>query len=264
MKTEASLFEKINTPLGILELLHLIAGYEVSPWQTDLLARAGDKLAAGDPIREAIGTPHGEGTEVVIAILAVHAIIQNAKTLTHSCGVVIMPTFRQTQMIREKVDMVIGAIDYVMELENQLQLSTRKTQYGFEVSITRRKDDTPVDLQVFASFIASHAGDAEMYAGHIAGKLLLVRYSGAPYSDQSDAVLRGYEGDSNVDIYFIGPPSRSTSFARVLADKENWESRTVDARECAWINAADVSKMIAEFGENSSVVQDRVFLRPVL
>ena len=221
-------------------------------WQAEFLTRLGaavrqrtfDGVTAVQPIRMAVSSGHGIGKSTLVAWIVDWIM----STRTDSRGTITANTFTQVQ------DKTWAAIRKWTPL--------CLTGPWFEVTAERlRRRDHPESQ--FCSATSCREENSEAFAGQHA-KTSTSFYIFDEASAVPDAIYEVAEGgltDGEPMIFLFGNPTRSTGmFHRVCygAARNRWDSVTIDSRESAFTNKAQIAEWAEDYGEDSDFFRVRV------
>ena len=221
-------------------------------WQAEFLTRLGtlvrqrrfDGVTPVPPIRMAVSSGHGIGKSTLVAWIVDWIM----STRTDSRGTITANTFTQVQ------DKTWAAIRKWTPL--------CLTGPWFEVTAERlRRRDHPESQ--FCSATSCREENSEAFAGQHA-KTSTSFYIFDEASAVPDAIYEVAEGgltDGEPMIFLFGNPTRSTGmFHRVCfgAARNRWDSVTIDSRESAFTNKAQIAEWAEDYGEDSDFFRVRV------
>ena len=221
-------------------------------WQAEFLTRLGaavrQRTFAGvtaiQPIRMAVSSGHGIGKSTLVAWIVDWIM----STRTDSRGTITANTFTQVQ------DKTWAAIRKWTPL--------CLTGPWFEVTAERlRRRDHPESQ--FCSATSCREENSEAFAGQHA-KTSTSFYIFDEASAVPDTIYEVAEGgltDGEPMIFLFGNPTRSTGmFHRVCfgAARNRWDSVTIDSRESAFTNKAQIAEWAEDYGEDSDFFRVRV------
>ena len=221
-------------------------------WQAEFLTRLGaavrhrqfDGVTAVQPIRMAVSSGHGIGKSTLVAWIVDWIM----STRTNSRGTITANTFTQVQ------DKTWAAIRKWTPL--------CLTGPWFEVTAERmRRRDHPESQ--FCSATSCREENSEAFAGQherTSSSFYIFDESSA-VPDSIFEVAEGGLTDGEPMIFLFGNPTRSTGmFHRACfgSARNRWDSVTIDSRDSAFTNKAQIHEWLEDYGEDSDFFRVRV------
>lgn len=243
-------FVRYAYPWGELGPLRIHSGPD--KWQQTFLEdvgklvtqRAFDGISAVEPVRMAVSSGHGIGKSVLVAWLVDWIM----STRPHSQGTITANTFPQLQT------KTWAAIQH--------WTSMCITSHWFKVSGERmyHKD---FGSTWFCSAQTCREENSEAFAGqHAAGSTsFYIADEASAIPDKIFEVAEGGLTDGEPMIFLFGNPTRNSGkFHRVTfgAERDKWNHRSIDSRECKFTNKLLINEWQEFYGEDSDFFRVRV------
>jgi hypothetical protein len=221
-------------------------------WQTAVLEEIGaevrkrkfDGFTAVEPIREAIASGHGIGKSALVAWLVCWIM----STRPHCQGTITANTF--------------------VQLESKTWAQIQKwsklciTSHWFRLTGTRMSNvDYPATW--FCSAQTCKEENSEAFAGQHAktSTSFYIFDEASAIPDKIFEVAEGGLTDGEPMVYLFGNPTKNTGkLHRVCfgSERPRWRHRSIDSRDSAITNKAQIAEWVADYGEDSDFVRVRV------
>ena len=195
-------------------------------------------------IRTAVSSGHGVGKSTLVAWL----VLWIMSTRPHARGTITANTFNQLEtktwaQIRKWAKLALNAHWFSV---SERSLSFRGSPETWACSIqTCRVENSE-------AFAGQHAADSTSF-------YIFDEASGIP--DQIFEVAEGGLTDGEPMIFLFGNPTQNSGkFHRVVfgAERDRWNSRTIDSRQSSLTNKQQIAEWIEDYGEDSDFVRVRV------
>jgi hypothetical protein len=195
-------------------------------------------------IRMAVSSGHGVGKSTLVAWLVLWIL----STRPHARGTITANTLKQLEtktwaQIQRWVKLAINARWFTVT-ERSLSYRFHPDTWACSIRTCRVENSE--------AFAGQHAADSTSF-------YIFDEASGIP--DQIFEVAEGGLTDGEPMIFlFANPTKNSGKFYRaVFGDERNrWNSRTIDSRQCTLTNQQQIAEWIEDYGEDSDFVRVRV------